>query len=282
MPELTRRQAILGGIGAGAAALAGCLSGGNANDDPAREDGSDDSKNDETSATLADTSLIHKYSDCADGDGGAAVVQDGASYLVDGRAMAPDPCHKPVLRDAEFEDGNLTISVDIVHRELGEEEVCMDCVGVVEYDALAELTAADAVERVLVSHGDQEYEIQSEEFSTDPYVYATDIETVAADCGNTGVDEAEVTLEGGTLTVNGRRSAGNPCHEAQLDDVSVVGGELNVTVSLVADENTGEGENGGCDTCIGEIAYEASVDLLNDEVVEDIVVNHVDGENHTF
>lgn len=174
------------------------------------------------------------------------------------------------------------VSVDIAQRELGEDEVCMDCQGAVAYDALAEMSEADAVERVLVSHGDQEYELLSDEFSTDPYVYARDIETVEADCGDTGVDEADASIEDGTLTVTGRRSASNPCHEARLDDVSVVGGELNVEVSLVAYENGGEDDIGGCASCIGEIAYEASVELLNAEDVEEVVVNHVGGERHKF
>jgi hypothetical protein len=290
MPELTRRRAILGAMSASAAALAGCLVEGDGNDDSAGDDtddsddsNDDDSNNDdETNAALSDTTLIHRYSDCADGDGGAAVVQDGASYVVDGLAMAPDPCHEPALRDADFEDGDLMVSVDIAQRELGEDEVCMDCQGAVAYDALAEMSEADAVERVLVSHGDQEYELLSDEFSTDPYVYATDIETTEADCGAEGIDEADATLENGTLTVTGRRSTSNPCHRAQIEDVSVVGGELNVEVSFVAYEHDDEDGIGGCVACIGEVAYEASVEVLNAEVVEEVVVDHAGGERHKF
>lgn len=284
MTELTRRRTILSAMTAGAAALAGCLVEGNKNDDAAGDDTNDseESSNDETNAALADTSLVHQYSDCADGDGGAAVVHDGSSYLVDGLAMAPDPCYEPVLRAADFENGDLMVSVDLTQRELGDDDVCPDCVGAVGYDALAELTVTDAADRVLVSHGDQEYEILSGEFSTDPYVYATNIETVEADCGNTGIDEADATLEDGTLTVNGRRSVGNPCHEARLDDVSVVNNELNVTVSMITQENDDEDETGGCISCIGEVVYEASVDILNEEAVEEIVVNHVGGKSHTF
>jgi hypothetical protein len=158
----------------------------------------------------------------------------------------------------------------------------MDCTGAVSYDVLAELTTADAVDRVLVSHGDSEYEVPSEAFSTDVYVSSTEIETVEAACGNAGVDEADATLEDGTLTVNGRRSASNPCHDAAVEDVSVNGGKLTVTVRLIAYENSGMDEASTCSSCLGEIAYEASVELLNEEEIEEIVVDHANGESHTF
>jgi hypothetical protein len=292
MTELTRRRTILGAMSAGAAALAGCLveddaddnstAGDDGADDRDDTDDSDDSNDDGTNASLSDTTLVHQYSDCADGDGGAAVVHDDARYVVDGVATAPDPCHEPVLRDASFEDGDLMVSVEVAQRELGEDEVCQSCQGAVGYDTLAELTEADAVDRALVSHGDQEYEITSEEFSTDPHVYDTSVNTANTRCGPQGIDEADATLEDGTLTVTGRRTANNPCHKAQIEDVSVVGGELNVTVGFVPVENDDEGEISGCVTCLGEIPYEASVDLLNAEVVEDIVVDHADGQKHKF
>lgn len=293
MVELTRRQAILTAMSTNTVMVTGCVTesddnlsndGSNSERGEGRNDdtgGSDDSDTDDaTNLSIIDSSIVNQWSDCANGDAKATVVRDGAEYLIDGLAMAPNPCHEAVLRDINTADGDLRVSVDIAHSELGENEECVECHGAVGYNVLTEIEASDSVERVLVSHGAEEFEILHEEFSTDPFVYDTEIETVEAECGESDIDEASVSLEDGALTVNGRLSASNPCQEAQLDDLFLVGGEMNVEVSLTARE-TGD-EDSSCTNCVGEIAYEVTANLINDELVEAIVVKHADGENHQF
>lgn len=282
MTELTRRRAVLGAMSAGAAALAGCLveddGSGDAPDDQTDDNSTDDEGehgDEQATAELLNASLVHKWSDCAGGDGQAAVVHDGASYAVDGIATAPDPCHEPVLRDAAFEDGDLMVSIEVAQAEMGEDRTCMDCVGIVAYDALAEMSEADAVERVLVSHGDQEFEVPSAEFSTDPHIHEATIETTDTGCGNEDVDEASASLDAGTLTVEGRVSTSTPCYEARLVNRHIDGETLHLGVAARAREEM-------CVDCVGELSYEATVDLLNDDGLSELVVAHADGRDHHF
>lgn len=281
MTELTRRRAVLGAMSAGAAALAGCLveddGSGDAPDDQTDDNSTDDegeNGDEQATAELLNASLVHEWSDCGS-DGRAVVVQDGTSYAVDGVATAPNPCHEPVLRDAAVEDGDLTVSVEITQTEMGEDRGCDGCVGIVAYDALAELSAADAVERVLVSHGDQEFAVPSAEFSTEPHVHEAAIQTTDTGCGDEDVDEASASLDAGTLTVEGRVSTSTPCYEAVLVNRHVDGETLHLGVATRAREEM-------CVDCVGELGYEATVDLLNDDDLSELVVAHADGGDHHF
>lgn len=280
-------------MGTGAVAFAGCLtasddtSGNNGSNSDRDEDQIDDnndsdgSDNDgETDLSLIDASVVDRWSGCANGDAGVTVFRDGAVYLIDGIAMAPNPCHEAVLSDTNVVNNGLRASVEVTHAELGEDKECVECHGAVGYNLLAEVEAPDFVERVLVSHGNDEFEILPAEFSTDPFVYETEIKTTGAECGDIDLDEASASFENGTLTVNGRLSASNPCHEAQLDNISLVGGEVNVEVSLTTRTNGGKYSN--CTSCIGEITYEVTAEFINGEITEEIVVNHIGGEIHRF
>lgn len=291
MPKLTSRRAILAGMSAGAAALAGCLveddgeePAASTQDNPDNEtdDGTDDdtgeNSGEESTTALLDSSMYHQWSDCGGGEAhnDGSVVRDGAVFLVDGITDAPNPCHTAVLEDAGFEDGALTFSVAVAHEEQGEQEMaCIDCHGLVGYNALAAVESPEAVERVLVSHGDEEFEVPPEEFSTAGHVYDRNLEMVETACGTEGVDKADITVEDGTVTATGTVSKSNPCHEAFLHSAAVQEGTLRMDIGFRSLDEA-------CEQCLGELRYEATASVLNMDAVDEVVVSHEYGEDHSF
>lgn len=103
-------------------------------------------------------------------------------------------------------------------------------------------------------------------------VVESGIETTGTGCAGDG-DSAALTVESETVTVDGTLTAGNPCHEATLETAEVTDGNLSVVVDVAAVDET-------CVDCVGEINYEATLEVSGATAVEDfdgVTVEHVDG-----
>jgi len=86
--------------------------------------------------------------------------RDGG-ITVEGSVETPNPCHEAVLQDAAIDGTALT--VDIAARStLGEDEMCSQCRGVVQYSARIDLPNHDALETVTVRHpGGESHELDA-------------------------------------------------------------------------------------------------------------------------
>lgn len=120
----------------------------------------DDGEVSADSATLeiVDTEIETTDSDCltisADEDPESpwdsdwTVVDD--TVVISGTRQAPNPCHETVLADAAVSDQEVRITVDVERTE----GVCPDCVASIDYEARIELTDAEAIESVDVTHAE--------------------------------------------------------------------------------------------------------------------------------
>lgn len=89
-------------------------------------------------------------------------------------------------------------------------------------------------------------------------------------CGEQ-VNRAEVTVEGGTVTVDGTTWGNDACYVGRLHSATLDGGTL--TVRVVTESAADDDES--CAQCITEIEYRATVDVP--EAPGEVVVVH-DGE----
>lgn len=80
-----------------------------------------------------------------------------------------------------------------------------------------------------------------------------------------------------TIVVAGQVPAPNPCHAATLEDASVDGGRLSLSVGV--EDVSGDQ---GCIEVVATVEYEASIDVSDAASVEGVTVDHVDGETHEF
>jgi len=111
-------------------------------------DGSDDDDED-TPDAVVDASIETVEAECSTGeDGEVEAAFEGASVIVEGSLPAPTPCHEAALADVEIEGDELSLRVDV--RSTG--EVCVECVGAIEYEAVVELDDAITIESVRIDH----------------------------------------------------------------------------------------------------------------------------------
>ena len=95
----------------------------------------------------------------------------------------------------------------------------------------------------------------------------------SARCGNQ-VNRAEVTVDDGTVTVEGTTWGNEACYVARLESATLDTGTL--TLRVVTERAAPEDE--ACAQCIAEIEYRAVVETR--ETPEEVVVIH-DGETVT-
>jgi hypothetical protein len=127
------------------------------------DDGTDGSDDDDeyTPDAVVDASIETVEAECSTGedgeveaecstgeDGEVEVAFEGASVVVEGSLPAPTPCHEAALADVEIEGDELSLRVDV--RSTG--EVCVECVGAIEYEAVVELDGAITIESVRIDH----------------------------------------------------------------------------------------------------------------------------------
>lgn len=98
------------------------------------------------------TSIETLDTDCGS-TGDASVSPESDRIVIDGTIVAGNPCHEAVLVDAAVRDGELRVGID-VESTLGEDEVCIQCVGEIEYRAIVEVTDVEQLASVIVDHVD--------------------------------------------------------------------------------------------------------------------------------
>lgn len=278
MTELTRRAALVGAAGAGAVALAGCVS----NDDPdseAADNPTDDDTNTESSTDeLSLTASVERVgSSCAMSDSGEATVfLDDDEFVISGELPAPTPCYDPELTAHSFADGTLSVTVDVVAQS---DEACADCRGSVYYEARLSGPSPDDVEQVSVSHANgQSYEVPAADIDQGPPAVrgATLTETTSESRGSGARGRAEVTLpesETGAVTIDGAIPTEHPHYEAVMKEATVHGTTLRVAVGV---ESTREEGTMGT-MPLGIVEYTASVDVEHPDGLDSVTVEHPNG-----
>lgn len=130
------RRTFLGMIAVGSIGMAGCLTVG-ASDDKIADD-------------VVDQEITTVDTGCGtpDDDDRSTDI-DGEIVTIEGVRTAPNPCHDAVISEVALKNGTLKVTID-VEPSSGEDEVCIDCVGRIEYEAVLELD--DEVEDVIVEH----------------------------------------------------------------------------------------------------------------------------------
>lgn len=295
MRELSRREVLGGLTTAGVTGLAGCIDGiAQAGDgsEPS-DDGSDPSDDDASPPDGADElSVYHVSVDTVDShclqpnkDPIAIAVTDEVVSLA-GVKTASNPCHEV---DVDTAVSGTELSVDVTAEPDDDEGNCVQCAGSLEYEGTISLSN-DAVETVTVSHGtngptttvdadetpdeisgESEAATPTETRDSDPEPAVEQVETLETGCA-TGENSVRATRDGDILSVEGVIDAPDPCHTAVVSDTSLDNSELAVTVGV-------ESENTICQQCVGEVSYEATIDLDGADV-ERLVVDH-GGNSHT-
>ena len=102
--------------------------------------------------TVEATDVITIDAACGDEESAAVAVEDDV-VTVDGAITAPNPCHEAVLGNVTVAGDQLSIHIDVVSTG---EEVCIECVGRIEYEATVRVRDADALGSVHVIHADGE------------------------------------------------------------------------------------------------------------------------------
>jgi hypothetical protein len=270
MQKRTRRT-VLGALGTGAVALAGCVSG---SDDDAENDqteNDDDSENNSETTTV-DSSIERVGSGCAGtGPGEVAVFLDDGEYVVQGTIPAPNPCHMPTIESDGFEDGTLSLTVDVTK----EDGPCERCFGEVLYDATISGPDPSAVGRVSVTHaGGKTHETPAADVPDGvPKLIEAEITDSrgtprdSSEEGTAEVGEIDDSGETGTITITGQIPTNDPHHEAVLEDASVRAGELSVTVGTESTEAAGT-------MPLGLVEYTASVEVEHPARIDSAKINH--------
>ncbi len=260
---MNRRAFLAGGV-ALAAGLAGCVSG---SDDPADENGNDGAGG---QGGVAATTITTTGTDCGGPDDDHAVANvDGGAVTVVGVLGAPNPCHEATIEAASIENGHLSLAVDVVE-DSTDDEGCAQCQGAVEYEATVELDASATVDSGTIDHATG----GTHEFDDDgsPSVGRTELQTTDAACAGGASEGITVERTDGQVTIEGSFTAPNPCHEAVLERATVESDTLRVSVGRQS--TAGEGEV--CQTCVGAISYEAGVEVVPLDALEDVRVDHPD------
>ena len=293
MRKLTRRKAVLSSIGIGAAAIAGCVS-----DNPGSDDGSDDGndngddgENDDNTGNGGETvdlsgSIERTGSDCGgqDSDTAGAYVSDGV-HVIEGTLPSPTPCYEPSLESTGYEDGTLSVTVDVVEEEA--DGTCVECAGEVRYEATVEGVDPADVDSVEVVHVTGEtHTIPKDEFgSIRPQLVDAELTDTASETrsGENG-DRDEVSLDDLTklsgdgverVEIEGTIPTETPHYEAVLEESSVTGATLELAVDV---ESTQEGEEMGTQP-LGVVTYTVAVELRNGDALRSAQIEHP-GSSH--
>lgn len=275
MKQLTRRNAILGAIGTGAVALAGCVS------DTGSEENDDDGAEDEQAAdgpetTELESSVERVGSDCAGmGPGEVTVFLDEETYVVQGTIPSPTPCYEPVIESHAFDDGTLSLTIDVTASGDGP---CMDCNGEVMYDATISGVDREQVDRVSVTHtGGKTHDTPADEIPEGlPELVEAEITDSGSqprdseEDGSVDIGEIDDSGETGTITITGRIPTENPHHEAVLDAASVRAGTLSLTVSV---ESTLEDDRMGT-MPLGVVEYTAVAEIEHPGGIDSVQIQH--------
>ncbi len=281
MTERTRRAVLAGAAGAGAFALAGCVS----SDDPDETEAADnptdgntntDSDTDEMTLTA---SVERIGSNCAPSESGEATVfLSDSEFVVTGEIAAPTPCYEPKLTAYSFTDGTLSVTVDVTAKP---DEACTDCTGTVYYEARVSGPNTDDVQRVSVSHADgQTYETPAADIRQGPpavrgvmMAESTSESRGSGDRGRADVTLPESDSQTGTVTIDGAIPTEHPHYEAVLEEATIHGTTLRVAVGV---ESTLEDGKMGT-MPLGLVGYTANIEVEYPDGLDSVTVEHPNG-----
>lgn len=283
MTDISRRDVLGGAIAAGTAGLAGCLdsfvegntgSSSDENDSSSDDDGSGD--DDEQSAAefdILDVDVETVEANClTDEEAGYDIEIAGDVVDISGIVEAPNPCHE-VAVDATA-DGT-TLVVDIWPQADDDDVDCIQCVGSLSYETQIELSS-DAVQEVDITHREESDAPTDDSIASsgaESRVNLDSVETLDTSCADTETT-VDASVEEGLLSITGTTQAPNPCHAAEVSDITAAGDELQVTVDV---ESTLD-EGGVCQECLGEVTYEIDLDLA-DAQFDSVTVEHPNGDS---
>jgi len=108
-----------------------------------------------------------------------------------------------------------------------------------------------------------------------PSVQDNRIETVDTGCMSEDVTGIDVSVGETAVEVDGIAQVSNPCHEARIDSASVSNGELRVVVGFDRDD-------GPCADCVGQLQYEATVELDTTDGIDTVTVVHDNNAGRQF
>ena len=86
-----------------------------------------------------------------DADEDVTTTQREETVTVEGAVVASTPCHEAIVESASYNAGTLSLVVD-TQSTLGDDEMCMECLGEVEYEVTVELTEGTTVDDISVTH----------------------------------------------------------------------------------------------------------------------------------
>ena len=283
MQEITRRKTILGAVGAGAVALAGCVSnGGQGEENTGDGNGGDENDDDNNRDGAIQNSTIERVgSDCAGPNPGAVTVAlDEETCLIDGTIDTPTPCYLPAFEEVTYEEGTLSVTVAIEGEtdEDGEPLECVTCEGKVLYQSSVELAYDTAVETVEVTHeSGQQFTIDESEFGDGrPTIVSTSIETTRADTrdGETSTVH-EFEHDDDRVTVEGSIPTDTPHYEAVILESSIRQRQLQLAIGV--ESTLDEDEAGTLPT--GIVEYEAEINLENGGALDSARIDHPDSSH---
>jgi hypothetical protein len=272
MNDLTRREALAGVAGAGALALAGCVS---SDDTEAADNPSDDADAESTDEPTLSASVERTGSDCSNPEPGRATVFFDEEFVVSGSIPASDPCHVPELTAHSLADGTLSLTVDVTP-DSGES--CPDCTGIVHYEATVSGPTLDDVDRMSVSHADGEtYETPASEIRAGPPAVqgATLTETTGRTRGSGDQSRADIMPpesngDTGTVTIEGAIPTNHPHHEAVLEEATIRGDTLRVAVGV---QSTLDDDRAGT-MPLGIVEYTAEVTVEYPDGLRSVTLAH--------
>lgn len=307
MREITRREALTGAVSLGAVSVAGCVSD-NSEPEEEEENGAENGTDEEDlegqgsangeaegrpDVELVGSSVETTDTGCLSGTGGSAsATTDGGALVVKGVVPTSDPCHEASLVESgtALDDGVLSVAIGA---DKAETDGCATCLGEVAYEATLEFSSdiddISTFESVIVGHrvrNGETHVVAGSEAETDggeqgsegpgtdesdagTAVNSHSIETV--DTGCAGAVEDRVTgsdiARDNTVTVEGVVTASNPCHDATIEEASVRDGVLNIAVGATGTDVE------MCVECVGEITYEATVELAESVDIKEVSVS---------
>lgn len=138
-----RRRDLVAAVGTTAAIpLAGCV--GLGSEDPAGGEPAD-------SPAIGTTSIDTVGADCGGMDDESSWSVDDGAVSVEGHLVAPNPCHEARIARTDLDDGTLVVDIDAAST-LGPGEACIECVGLIAYEARIEVDNASSLVDVRVQH----------------------------------------------------------------------------------------------------------------------------------
>lgn len=295
-----KRRTLLGRAGAlGAFLLAGCVGDGT---DPGANGTPDETPTDSPTPTptsdeptITDQTITTVQSGCHSGDSReharASFDTDAETVTVSGLLQTSTPCYEAALEAVGYDDATDTLSVDVTATST--DEMCVDCVGAVEYEATVSFTGGTPG-TVSVSHqgegvataGHGETMATPDETSTPTEEQSTGTPTSAPTVVESSLSVVDVSQrdqretaepsfdpDANTVVIEGTIQGSDSCKTAALGSLSVDADRL--TVDVVTENREGT-DNQVCAQALVHIDYRATITFENG-IPTEVAVSH-DGD----